>query len=465
MKRNFSALVAPVVAGLLLTVLPAAGNDFPRVLSIRERVATVNRIVEARLDTVLPMAMRETGFDMWIVVTNEDNYDPVFQTLIPYNTWAPITQILVFYDPGAGKPIERLNVSRTFLRGLYKDVWDAAAWDAKKTESQWDALARVVRERDPKVIGIHEGEVQWAAGGLTVSLKKALVNAIGPAFASRLRSAEPLVTRWLETLTDEEIQVYSQVVAVAHALHAETMSSAVITPGTTTVDDMTYHYWQRAADLGLEMAFLPSCSIRGRSPEDTQRWGPGDRTVRHGDMLHCDMGIKYMRYNTDMQELAYVLRVGEADAPASLKHGLAEANRLQDVYVSHFKAGLSGDQLLANILADARAKGIGNPRIYSHSLGYFLHEPGPLIGLPWEQVSNPGRGDVRLVDNSCFTVELSADAPVPEWGGKMQRFPVEQDVCFTKGRAHFIDGRQKTFHLVGRGGDSAQGPTSPTGTR
>jgi hypothetical protein len=63
------------------------------VLSIRERVATVNRIVEARLDQVLPQAMRETGFDMWIIATNEDNYDPVFQTMIPYNTWAPITQI------------------------------------------------------------------------------------------------------------------------------------------------------------------------------------------------------------------------------------------------------------------------------------------------------------------------------------------------------------------------------------
>jgi Xaa-Pro aminopeptidase len=426
----------------------AADQPFPAVLSIRDRVATVNRIVEARLDRLLPIAMRENGFDMWIIASNEDNYDPVFQTMIPYNTWAPITQILVFYDPGAGKPIERLNVSRTFLRGLYKNVWDPAAWDREKKESQWDALARVVKERDPKVIGINEGDVQWAAGGLTVSVKKALVAALGPTYAGRLKSAESVATRWLETFIDDEIPVYSQAVAVGHALVAETMSNMAITPGTTTVDDMNFYYWQRAANLGLDMSFLPGCNIRGRSPQDAEKWGKDDRVVRPGDMLHCDVGIKYMRYNTDHQELAYVLRSGENDAPEGLKKALAEANRLQEVYASQFKTGLTGDEILSNILTTAKARGIRNPRIYSHSLGYYLHEPGPLIGLPWEQVKNAGRGEVKLVDNSCFTAEMSVDALIPEWGGKEQRIPTEQDVIFTNGTVHFLNGRQTAFHLV-----------------
>ena len=126
--RGFrSLLLAVVVCWLVLPPDAAAQNAFPGVLTIRERVATVNRIVEARLDHLLPVAMREAGIDMWIITCNEDNPDPVFQTMIPYNTWTPITQILVFYDPGPGRPIERLNVSRTNLRGLYKDAWDAAA--------------------------------------------------------------------------------------------------------------------------------------------------------------------------------------------------------------------------------------------------------------------------------------------------------------------------------------------------
>jgi hypothetical protein len=96
---------------------------------------------------------------------------------------------------------------------------------------------------------------------------------------------------------------------------------------------------------------------------------------------------------------------------------MAEANRLQDVYCGEFMAGLTGNELLGNILKKARELGIPNPKVYSHSLGHFLHEPGPLIGLPWEQVNNVGRGDVKLVPMSAFTAEMSVTGPVPEWGG------------------------------------------------
>jgi hypothetical protein len=101
------------------------------------------------------------------------------------------------------------------------------------------------------------------------------------------------------------------------------------------------------------------------------------------------------------------------------------------------------------MLRKAEALGIPKPRIYSHSLGYFLHEPGPLIGLPWEQVNNPGRGDIKLVPNSCFTAEMSITMPVPEWGeGKEFRLPLEQDVVFTGSDVYFLAGRQTKFHLI-----------------
>ncbi len=432
----------------LIYSVSAAGQVKPSVMNMRDRVATVNKIVGMRFDRLLPQAMRETGFDMWVILCNEDNLDPVFRTMIPYNTWNPITQILVLYDPGSGQSVERLNISRTNLRGLFQDAWNYSAWDNEKKESQWDCLGRIVRERNPKVIGIDEGEIQWAAGGLTVALKNALVQAVGPQYASRLKSAEPLATRWLETLLPEELDVYGQVVAIAHEIVAETMSNAAITPGVTTIEDMNYYYWQKTVDRGLDLAFMPSCTIRGRSPQDIEKWGKGDTTIRRGDLLHCDVGIQYLRYHSDHQEWAYVLRLGETDVPESFKKAMAEANRLQDSYMAEFKAGLSGDQILANILASARAKGISKPRVYSHSIGYYLHEPGPLIGLPWEQAHNPGRGDVRLVDNSCFTAELSVDVPIPEWGGRELRMALEQDVVFTAGLARFVDGRQTRFHLV-----------------
>jgi Xaa-Pro aminopeptidase len=411
-------------------------------------VSLVHEITQKRLETLLPSMMRETGFDMWIITGNEDNHDPIFWTMMPYKNWSPITQILVLFDRGPELGVERLNVSRTNTDGLFENVWDAGAWDRGSGESQWECLGRIVRERDPDRIGINEGGIQWAAGGLTVALKRNLVEAVGPEFAERLESAEPLVTLWGETLLPEEVDLMERAVAVSHEIIAEMYSSAVATPGKTTTQDLKYFYWQQVADLGLDIAFEPSVSIRARSPEDRERYGESDNVIRPGDLLHCDVGLKYLHYNTDHQVLAYVLRLGETDAPATFRNHMAAANRLQEVFVGEMRTGLTGNELLANMLATARAEGIPNPRIYSHSLGYFLHEPGPLIGLPWEQDSNPGRGDVKLVPMSAFTVELSVTMPVPEWGGQDFRLPLEQDVVFLGDRAVFLDGRQTEFYLI-----------------
>lgn len=447
-KRLKFRFVIFSLSAALVSSVPVLASGFPKVMNIRDRAEVVNKVTLMRLERLLPKVMREAGFDMWIIICNEDDYDPIFKTMIPYNAWCPITQILVFYDPGQGKEIERLNISRTDMLGMHKNAWDSRAWDNEKKESQWNCLARIVKECDPKKIGINESDVIWAADGLTASLKKKLANVIGPKYAARLQSAENLSVRWLETLLDEELELFERAVAVSHALIAETFSSKVITPGVTTVDDLRYHYWQRAADLGLDKSFMPGFSIRGRDPKEVDKYGKDDKVIRPGDLVHCDVGIIYLRYNTDNQEWAYILRPNENDIPETFKKIMAEGNRLQDVYCGEFKAGLTGNQLLANILAKAREKGIAAPRVYSHSLGYYLHEPGPLIGLPWEQVNTEGRGEVKLVPNSCFTAELSVDVPVPEWEGKVLRMGLEQDVAFTEKGIYFVDGRQTKFHIV-----------------
>jgi len=441
-----------VTAILSIAALPAhsqhPGGAEPNIMPIRARAEFVLDITQKRLDRLLPRLLRESGLDMWIITGNEDNHDPIFWTMSPYKNWSPITQILVLYDRGPELGVERLNISRTNTQGLFANAWDAAAWDTEQGESQWECLGRIVRERDPQRIGINEGDIQWVAGGLTVALKRKLVAAIGSEYVSRLESAEPLATLWTETLLDEEIEVWERAVAVSHDIIAEMFSSVVATPGVTTTEDLRYYYWQRTADLGLDIAFTPFVSIRGRSAEDRERYGPGDNVIRPGDILHCDVGLKYMHYNTDHQEVAYVLRVGETDAPESFKQLMVEANRLQDVFVGELRTGLTGNELLNNMLTTARAEGIPQPRIYSHSLGYFLHEPGPLIGLPWEQVNNPGRGDVQLVPMSGFTVELSVTGPIAEWGGQEFRLPLEQDIIFLGDRSVFLDGRQTRFHLI-----------------
>ena len=408
---------------------------------MRERAAIINRNLRRRLDTVLPLAMRETGFDMWIVLCQEDNPDPVFTTMIPMDTWCPILQLLVFCDRGAAG-VERINISGVNTHDLYD-----RPYRGQLEREQWPLLRQIVEERDPKRIGINIGAIQWAAGGLTHNLYQQLVAHLPDRYVERLQSAEPLATRWLATLTDDEIATFEEVARLGRDIIAECYTPAAITPGVTTTTDLEWFYWQRCADLGLDIAFKPFFNTV-RCDAAKAQFGADDLVIRPGDLIHCDVGIRYLRLNSDHQEWAYVLADGETDAPAGLQALMAEGNRLQDVFMAEFQRGRTGNQLLRSILARAQRAGIPNPRIYSHSLGLYLHEPGPLIGLPWEQENNAGRGDVVLEYGNAFTMELSVSGPVAEWGGQEVRLSMEEDVVYTPAGCRVVDGRQTGFYLL-----------------
>ncbi len=414
----------------------------PAVLTLKQQDELSRAVLRKRLDTILPQAMRAAGIDMWLLISQEDDYDPVFKTMIPVRTWAPILQMLIFYDRGPELGIERLNLSMTDLGSLYEKVWTGRYF----TE-QWPLLAEIIGQRDPQRLGINIGSVQWAAGGLTYNLYQQLLAALPEKYQGRLVSAEAACTRWLETLVDEEIQFYPHVVRLTHAVIARCFSARTITPGVTTTDDLQWAFWQYSQELGLEQSFIPFFNLV-RSETQKKVFPVEDRVIRPGDIIHCDVGNRYLRLCSDVQEWAYVRRPGEGDAPPGLKNLFTQVGRLQQVFMGEFKAGLSGDDLLNNILARARAEGIPTPRIYSHSLGYYLHEPGPLVGVPWEQEHNPGRGDVCLVPGSTFTMELSIADAVPEWENQVVNFSCEQDVCFTEAGCWAMDRLQTAYHLI-----------------
>jgi hypothetical protein len=412
-----------------------------KVSGVREQSRIINSILRERLDTLLPSLMRETGFDMWLVVCNEDNHDPVFRTLTPWEVWAPILQILVFFDRGEPEGIERLNVSITDLGDLM-----TPAWNLESAEDQWATLRRLVDERAPKRIGIDSSNVIWAADGLSAALRDQLVSALGDEHSSALASAEALCVRWLETRLPRELVLYEQACAIAHELIATRFTRDVITPGVTTTEDLRWSYWQAATDLGLPVSFPPFYRLH-RSPAGRRLYGETD-IVQPGDLLHCDVGVQYLRLLTDHQELAYVLGPGETEPPQALADGVRDANRLQDVLVGCWEENATGNEILERALAKAHADGIPKPKIYSHSLSHYLHEPGPLMGLPWEQENTGGRGEIRMRHDTCYTVELSVTRSVPEWDGEEVRFALEQDASFTREGVTFIDGRQTALHTL-----------------
>jgi Xaa-Pro aminopeptidase len=382
--------------------------------------------------------MRRENIDMWLVICQEYNEDPVYLTLVPFNSLsARRLSVLAFFDKGKGKGVEKFSVSRYGIGGLYPTIWKP------DVEDQWECLARAVRERNPGRIGINNSEVFAFGDGLSATNKGLLTRALGPEFAGRLVSADKLAVGWLERRLPEELEVYSHVVAIAHAIIAEAFSNLVITPGVTTSADVEWWIWERIRGLGLTTWFNPSVSIQRAK---TSSHG-NSNVIHRGDLLHCDIGITYFKLNTDTQQHAYVLLEGETDAPEGLKDALAQGNRLQDILFDEMKEGLTGNDILAAALNKAKAEGL-KPSIYTHPLGFHGHGAGPTIGLWDRQDGVPGRGDYPLFRDTVYAIELNVRAQVPEWGDQEVRIALEQDAAYTLSKTYFLDKRQTSFHLV-----------------
>ena len=155
---------------------------------MRQRAEVIHDLLAERLETVLPAAMRGAGIDMWLILCQEDNLDPVFTTMIPMDTWCPILQMLVFFDRGDGRGVERINLSGTNTHDLYD-----RPYRGQLEREQWPLLRQIIEERDPQRIGVNIGSVQWAAGGLTHNLYKQLVAA---AAARSTSSGSSRPSRW-----------------------------------------------------------------------------------------------------------------------------------------------------------------------------------------------------------------------------------------------------------------------------
>ena len=387
----------------------------PQILPVRQQSDLITELVRERLDTILPAAMREAGLDVWLVLCQEDNPDPLYPTMIPMDNWSPILSMLVMVDEGGR--VRRYNLSAVDTKDLYE-----RPYAGQLEEMQWPILVDLLTKRDPRTIGIDIGSVAWAAGGLTHNLYNQLVATLPEPYRGRLVSAEKAAVLWGGTLTDREAVLFERVTEIGQAMIAECYRSGTITPGVTTTDDLVWHYWQHARDLGLDVSFRPYFRLH----RDSRQTGFGENVVSPGDVIHCDVGIKYLRLNSDHQHLAYVPRLGETDVPVGLEGAVSRHAAPAGHLHGRIPSRLTGNELLQNILRRARAENVPSREdLFAQSRAF----PAP-AGAPDRLAVGAGqaapRGEVRLEYNSAFVMELSTEGEVPEWNNQSLRLATEE---------------------------------------
>ena len=443
MKRIFSTLFLSLA---FFSIYAQSALD--QILPVRERSAFIDRVLEYRIDSLLPELMDREGLDMWIIISREYNEDPVMETMLPSQWLSARRRTILVFSRNDDGSMDKIAIARYNVGKLLKGEWNIDVYP-----NQWDALIEIIERKDPKTIGMDFSEDFGLADGLVYSEQKAFMEKLPTQYHDRVVSAERLAIAWLETRSRMEIEVYPTICAMGHEILQEAFSAAHITPGVTTTDDVIWWLRQRVVELGLRTWFHPSVSIQRSNMGDNAFLRSfanraEDEIIQKGDLLHVDFGISYLRLNTDQQQHFYMLRDGETEVPKGLADAFKNGNKLQDILVKNFVSGKSGNEILKDALDEAKGQGF-QASIYTHPIGFHGHAAGPTIGLWDQQGGVAGKGDYPLFKNTCYSIELFAATEVDEWG-KIVRIMLEEDGLYDDEGFRFLDGRAEEIYTIPR---------------
>ena len=413
-------------------------NDIENIAPIRHQILMEEEWLRWRKEHIVPEVMRRVGVDVWLI-GEEDG--ALYYSLVPANYEGLVSQrydALIFIDKGTDQGVESLAI------------------DASE-------VADLINSHDPSHIGVSR------------SSQEQFAEIVGSEMAARFIVSRDMRTGFLEKRNPEEISAFNHVARVAYDIIAEAFSNRVVVPDVTTTDDLNWWIRQRYRNLGLETSDHPTITIqrsrleRPKYEEDDEHFtievpprNGYNMIIRRGDMISVDTGINYFGVGTDTQQVAYVLKEGETDAPEGLQVALNNTNRLQIHFANAFAAGKPSNDIVNDALEAAWDDGL-RPSIYSHPLPYYLRRyslNGGFIKMRYG--AGPGLGGGELVEpapllppggypvyaNTTYAMELHTWTSVPEWGGQDVRITLEQNVAMTEDRLVFLGGRQVEWYII-----------------
>lgn len=415
--------------GLALAILATTVATPAGAQEARQRWEQLCQIRKDKLDLILPEAMRENGIDMWIVASREGHDDP--NAALLGGGYVGDVGYYVFTDRGEGR-VERAAM------GIGGAAFDQCPlYDLKRSPAE---LRAFVEQRNPKRIGINVTSEIGTADGLSHSLHERLRETLGPDLAARLVSAEKLVSDFRARHTATEIAAFARAGEYSRTIAERALSSEVITPGKTTTGDVAWWMMEQLHKEGLGNSFgIPSIYILGPGPR-----GPvsGDHVIQRGDLITMDWGVNFLTTYTDMKRMAYVLKAGENAPPPGVQRAFDKALEIRQMILDVIRPGVTAGDALAEVnrrVAQTPGLALGryddpvaDPRVSdvvigSHSVGDLGHGSGPSMAD-----FNPLRMTYTLRPSNFLSIELFLYTPVPEWGGRKIKIPLEDNGVVTQ---------------------------------
>jgi Xaa-Pro dipeptidase len=398
----------------------------------------------AKRHAMLLALMRKHGVGMWLVVNEEFHDDPLTEFVAPPRPYCGNRDIFVFVD-GGDSGLQKLAVLGSIEENVGRFFELSKPGEGIKALKAWDEKFK------PQTIALGIGGRRGATRSLTHDTYNYLVENLGKEAETRFISAASLVEEYLDTRLPDEFEEYAKLVRVTEVLARRALSNEVIVPGKTTVGDVRRWLYSRSWELGLRPWFQPDLRIQRRNAAEKTSRGflrvaEESTVIQRGDVVHLDFGLNYMGLNSDWQKMLYILREGEADAPAGLKKALTHTNAVQDAVIRASRPDKPAGDVYEEAMAELKAKGI-TAQVYSHPLGNQGHALGASIDFRSAK-RDPNEPGKRLRRGSYLALELNSQTEVPEWNGQKVTMMAEDPVYLSDEGWKFFRPRQETLYLV-----------------
>ncbi len=387
----------------------------------------MNQIRHDKFDLILPEVMRENKIDMWIIMNREGNFDPLYSML--GEGYVGHTGYYIFTD--TGKP----RIERTVLGISGYLLEESKTYDYVGSESE---LKEFVAKHDPKRIGLNMSKDIGRTDGLSYTGRQELAEILGKKYEARFVSAEKLASDFRSRHVAIELAAFAEAGNYSYQLAERALSNEVITPGVTTLEDVAWWLKEQLFKHNLESSFgMPSIYVTG--PNGIEATSTS-RIIQRGDILMLDWGVGLMNYYTDMKRIAYVLKEGEKEVPASIQKAFDKAIDVRTIVQQTIKPHITAKQNEDNIYKALGEAGFSKIEfnkpnkdektdviIGCHSVGDWGHGSGPSIAF-----FNPVQLTYVVKPTNLLSIELFAYTPIPEWGGSKLRIPLEDDAVVTE---------------------------------